>query len=153
MILSCAKETISSLHQQPTIIIRTSELYHYKAAIRLEGEELERSFAAALERPDVVILLGVLDGIVTLQVEQIREHGVQNGAGLGSMEDKRLLAGLNELRRVLEELPLGALAPGHPDGRHHLLLPARFRSVDAAAAWGRGRRRVWGKRWGASGKP
>jgi hypothetical protein len=95
MILSCAKETISSLHQQPTIIIRTSELYHYKAAIRLEGEELERSFAAALERPDVVILLGVLDGIVTLQVEQIREHGVQNGAGLGSMEDKRLLAGLN----------------------------------------------------------
>lgn len=65
MILSCAKETISSLHQQPTIIIRTSELYHYKAAIRLEGEELERSFAAALERPDVLILLGVLDGIIT----------------------------------------------------------------------------------------
>ena len=30
-----------------------------------------------------------------------------------------------ELGRVLEELPPGALGLGHPDRRHHLLLPLR----------------------------
>lgn len=67
--------------------------------------------------------------------EQTQEPQAHGGSG-----DKRAY----ELRRVLEELPLGAVALGRPD-RHHLLLLLRLRSIDAAAT---GR---WSRRRAASG--
>jgi hypothetical protein len=75
--------------------------YHYKTATRFKGEELKRSFAPTLKWPDAFVLPGVLDSMITLQVEKIRQHRVQYSASLCTMEDKHLLAIFN-LEQALE---------------------------------------------------
>lgn len=74
------------------------------------------------------------------------EKKTQAGISRGSSERYRVERGrdAHELGRVLEEIPLGAVALGRPD-RHHLLLLLRLRSIDAAAT---GR---WSRRRAASG--
>jgi hypothetical protein len=48
-----------------------SNIYHYKAAVCLDGEKLQRSLSTTLKWSNVVILLGVLYRIITLQVVYI----------------------------------------------------------------------------------
>lgn len=70
--------------------------HHYKAAVCLQREKLQRRFSAAFQRPNVVIFLGVLHSIITIhQVVNIRRDRVPHGTSLCTMEDKRLLACLN----------------------------------------------------------
>jgi hypothetical protein len=91
-------ETINFHTEHPNDKAQTTQndvTHHYKAAVCLEGEKLQRRFSATFKRSDIVILFGVLYSIITLQVVNIGQHRVQHSTSLGTMEDQRLLAGLN----------------------------------------------------------
>jgi len=67
-------ETITFHSEHPNDKLETNRddvTHHYKAAVCLEGEKLQRRFPTTFKRLNVVILLGVLHGIISLQVVDI----------------------------------------------------------------------------------
>ena len=69
-----AMETITFHTKHPNDKLETSRddvTHHYKAAVCLEGEKLQRRFSTTFKRSNAVILLGELHSIITLQVVNI----------------------------------------------------------------------------------
>jgi len=67
-------ETITFHSEHPNDKLETSRddvTHHYKAAVCLEGEKLQRRFPTTFKRLNAVILLGVLHGIISLLVVDI----------------------------------------------------------------------------------